>query len=197
MLKILHERPEDAALIEPLLEKCFGPQRVTKTAYKIREKISPYKELSFIVREEAELLATIRYWPLEIDKDIQALLLGPIAVEPNRQGQKIGVNLIRTSLAVARELGHRIVILVGDPKYYGQFGFVNAGDLGLEFPGPVEPHRFLAAELVPGSLDGVSGRIEGGSLPLVAPGHLASKDETEALLQRLSTFAPPADTEKT
>ncbi len=196
MLKILHERPTDAALIEPLLDKCFGAARFTKTAYKIREKISPFKELSFIVREETELLATIRYWPLVVGKDTQALLLGPIAVEPSRQGQKIGVNLIRTSLAVAQELGHQIVILVGDPDYYGQFGFVNAGELGLEFPGPVEPHRFLAAELVAGSLVGVDGLIEGASLPIVPAGHLASKKETEELLQRLSTFAPPADTEK-
>lgn len=196
MLKILHERPKDAALIEPLLDKCFGEARFTKTAYKIREKIFPYKELSFVVREDAELLATIRYWPLVIGSEAQALLLGPIAVEPGRQGQKIGVNLIRTSLAVARELGHKIVILVGDPDYYGQFGFVNAGELGLEFPGPVEPHRFLAAELVPGSLDGVNGLIEGGLLPIVPPGHLALRKETEELLQRLSAFAPPADTEK-
>ncbi len=196
MLKILHERPSDTALIDPLLDKCFGAERFSKTAYKIREKISPYKELSFVVRDDTDLLATIRYWPLVIGTDTKALLLGPIAVEPSRQGQKIGVNLIRTSLAVARELGHRIVILVGDPDYYGQFGFINAGALGLEFPGPVAPHRFLVAELVSGSLEGVSGRIEGGPLPTVPAGHLASQSETADLLQRLSTFAPPAYTEK-
>jgi predicted N-acetyltransferase YhbS len=197
MPQIIHERPEDAVLIEPLLDECFGPQRFTKTAYKIREEISPLPELSFVVREGTSLLATIRYWPLSIGGTTAALLLGPIAVAPARQGQKIGVNLIKRSLAVAEELGHQIVILVGDPEYYGQFGFTNAADRNLEFPGPVERRRFLVKEMVPGALFGASGMIEGAVSMSQKVGRVASDHETRTLVSRLTALSPPPEAKKT
>jgi len=190
MYQIIHERPEDAALIEPLLDKCFGPERFEKTAYKIRENINQLPELSFIVRDNGNLLATIRYWPLLIGGNAAAILLGPIAVEPDRQGQKIGVTLIRKSLALAQVLGHEIVVLVGDPEYYEQFGFQNASALGLEFPGPVAERRFLVKELADGAINGVSGMVEGLN-PASEPMSEAMK--SKEVVAGLSTFSPPAE----
>ncbi|PHQ68822.1 MAG: GNAT family N-acetyltransferase [Sneathiella sp.] len=175
MPQIIHERPEDAVLIEPLLDTCFGPERVEKTAYKIRACLTKIPELSFVVRDGADLIATIRYWPLVIAGKTAALLLGPIAVQPERQGQKIGVSLIQKSLAVATELGHKIVVLVGDPEYYEQFGFQSASALGFKFPGPVAARRFLIKELKEGALEGVSGLVDGAPSPTLSPPAEAQK----------------------
>lgn len=63
------------------------------------------------------------------------------------------------SMAQSRMLGHSRIILVGDPEYYNQFGFRRDLALNVQLPGWVEDRRFLALELVAGSMIGVHGMI--------------------------------------
>ena len=53
----------------------------------------------------------------------RALGLGPVAVTPDRQRAGIGDRLIRAGLEQAREAGWQAVFVLGDPAYYGRFGF--------------------------------------------------------------------------
>ncbi|SLN34775.1 GNAT family N-acetyltransferase [Oceanibacterium hippocampi] len=168
MYTLLHERPDDSAQIETLLDRAFGPNRYSKTVYRLREGVAPLGGLSLVARsgmapELGPLLGTIRYWPIRIGVDgpapVAAAMLGPIAIEPERRGEGIGVALIQRSLTLARWFGHRIVMLVGDPEYYNRFGFVPARPYGLELPGPVEDRRFLVQPLFAGAMEGVTGMI--------------------------------------
>ncbi len=169
--EILHERPQDAALIDPRLERTFGPERQAKTVYRLREGRAPLPELCFVALDGAgALLASLRFWPILIE-DTPALLFGPLAVEPELQGQGIGRALTRHGLTAAAQDGHRICVVVGDPPYYLPFGFVSAPAHGLVLPGPVDPKRFQVLELVPGALEGVSGVI-------------GPADQTEAVQRR-------------
>jgi putative acetyltransferase len=59
------------------------------------------------------------------------LQLGPIGVLPELQGQGIGSALVRASLDGTRALGEPLLLLEGNPAYYGRFGFVRADELGL------------------------------------------------------------------
>jgi predicted N-acetyltransferase YhbS len=91
-------------------------------------------------------------------------LLGPLAVDPARRGQAIGVALVRRGLRLARRLGHDWVVLIGDYPYYKRFGFVHAFPHGLRFPEPVDARRFLIRRIPRGPIEGVSGlvrRIDG------------------------------------
>lgn len=49
--------------------------------------------------------------------------LGPVAVIPKRQGEGIGGALIRAGLSRLEAQGAAGCVLVGDPGYYGRFGF--------------------------------------------------------------------------
>lgn len=51
------------------------------------------------------------------------LALAPLAVDPEFQRRGIGSALVRAGLERAREMGERIVFVLGDPAYYGRFGF--------------------------------------------------------------------------
>ncbi|MEM9209308.1 MAG: N-acetyltransferase [Pseudomonadota bacterium] len=54
---------------------------------------------------------------------LRAALLGPLAVVPTRHGQGIGSRLVEAGLAALRQDGVALVCVLGDPAYYGRFGF--------------------------------------------------------------------------
>jgi predicted N-acetyltransferase YhbS len=126
MLAISPEDPDDGPTIEALLDRAFGPDRRRKTSYRYRVGIPPLAELCLVAREAGRLVGAIRYWPVRLGWHRPALLLGPLAIEPDRQGQGIGRALTRASLAKAEALGWRLVFLVGEPAYYARHGFAPA-----------------------------------------------------------------------
>lgn len=157
-MEIVAERPEHAAAIETLLDLSFGAERHARTSYRLRRGVPPCAALCHVALEEGELRGSLRFWPV-IAAGQAALLLGPLAVAPEHRGRGFGVALIRHGLALAERGDHRFVLLVGDPDYYGRFGFTRNLTRGLTLPGPFEDRRFLELELTPGALDGLTGNV--------------------------------------
>lgn len=155
-------QPQDHAAIEHLLDLSFGSGRHSKTSYRLREGNCAVEGLSLLVRDPGVGVAgTISFWPLAIgETETPVLLLGPLAVHPDRQGLGLGLTLMREGLRRAKAMGHRLVLLVGDEPYYSKVGFkkLPAGLIGM--PGPTDPARFLYLELQPGVLKGVSGMAQ-------------------------------------
>ena len=157
---LVREQPGHADTIESLVAEAFGPDRLHKTVYKLRDGIEPIGELGWVaLDQDGQLQASIRYWPIAIGRRWPAVLLGPVAVKPEMQGKGMGKALIRRTLALATSLGHRICVLVGDREYYEPFGFESAAKRGLELPGWVDLDRFQIKALVPGALNGVKGMV--------------------------------------
>lgn len=155
---------------EALLDRAFGIGRRTKTSYRLREGEKAVPGLSFGLwlpaadapdgNGDAALVAVISFWRLRIGRaGHEAIMLGPLAVEPVLQGTGLGRKLMNHALEQARRLDHKLVILVGDEPYYAPFGFSRVPDGRLLLPGPVDPARLLFRELVPGAFDGVSGLV--------------------------------------
>lgn len=147
--------------IEHLLDLAFGLDRRTKASYRLREGNQPEAGLSLVARDpEVGIAGTISFWPLVVgERGTPALLLGPLAVHPERQGLGIGLALMREGLARAKLLGHRLVLLVGDEPYYRRVGFRKLPKGLMTLPGPVNPERFLYLELAPGALSEASGLV--------------------------------------
>jgi predicted N-acetyltransferase YhbS len=155
------ESSSDVPHIEALLDLAFGLDRHTKTSYRLREGNRPVPGLSFVARDpDLGVVGAISFWPLKIGRSgADALLLGPLAVHPERQNIGIGRALMRKGLGKATALGHRLVILVGDEPYYSRVGFSRVPEGRLVMPGPVDSHRLLYLELVPGALARVHGLV--------------------------------------
>jgi predicted N-acetyltransferase YhbS len=161
MLDLSLETSADTAEIETLLDLSFGPDRLKKRSYHFRRNVPRVDELCLVARDPGhpKLVGGIRYWPVTIGQmATPALLLGPLAIQPERRGTGVGAALMRYSLAKAEGLGHRVVVLVGDLAYYGRFGFSPAQPRGI-FMNQEAPERVLATELQPGALEGVVGAI--------------------------------------
>jgi predicted N-acetyltransferase YhbS len=148
----------DLPAIERLDERCFGPGRFTRTAYRLREGVAPAAGLSFVARVGSLLVGANIMTPIRCG-DAPALLLGPLTVEPAFRSRGIGEDLVRRSLEAARQAGHQLVLLVGDEPYYARMGFARTPPGRLILPGPVDPARLLVCELVEGAFAGVSGRV--------------------------------------
>ena len=82
-------------------------------------------------------------------------------VGPLRRVDDFGRALVEEGLKRARAEGFALVLLVGDMPYYGRFGFAPVSPGEVTLPGPVDPARLLALELVPGALAGASGSVKG------------------------------------
>jgi len=91
--------------------------------------------------------------------DHEVLCVGPISVTPGLQGKGIGSQLMRHSIGVATIMGFKAMILFGDPAYYSRFGFENAQRYTIVTRDNQNFDPFMALELQPGSLTGITGRF--------------------------------------
>ena len=121
MFHLNRETDADWWEVEALYDLCFAPGREALSSYRLRDGTLPIAALSQVARDRDGILAgAIRYWPVCVGER-PALLLGPIAVHPTRQGEGLGGYLISESLALAPGLGWNRVLLVGDAPYYQRF----------------------------------------------------------------------------
>ncbi|MGB5557923.1 MAG: N-acetyltransferase [Paracoccaceae bacterium] len=157
MYRLEEETPEDRWEVEALMDLCFAPGREALSSYRLRDNVPPVAALCTVARDiDGTMAAAIRYWPIMVG-DHPALLLGPIAVHPTRQGEGLGALLIVESMAEALREGWHRVLLVGDAPYYRRFGFSKLD--GVTMPPPTNPDRVLGHELVSGAWQGVIGPV--------------------------------------
>jgi predicted N-acetyltransferase YhbS len=155
---LCEESRQDWWEVEALYDLCFAPGREALSSYRLRDDFAQVPGLSLVARDEVGILGgAIRYWPVRIGSNT-ALLLGPVAVHPTRQGEGLGSVLIRDSLSLAQKLGWTRVILVGDAPYYSKFGFCKLTEVTM--PPPTNPERVLGLPLVLGAWDGITGRVQ-------------------------------------
>lgn len=149
----------DLAAIGRLHADVFGPGRFTRTAYRVREgapQVSPFCRVALV---GDRIIAALRFTAIRVGTIDKALLLGPLAVDPEFKGQGYGRQLVAEGVAAARAAGIALIVLVGDEPYYGKFGFVPVPVGQIRLPGPVDPARLLAAELAPGALAAAHGIV--------------------------------------
>ncbi|HVK89944.1 MAG TPA: N-acetyltransferase [Mycoplana sp.] len=157
------ENAGDVVARERLLERAMGEGRFRKSSEKLRCGRVPAEGLALVARDpHGHVIGTVRLWNVEAGVDasgnaVPALLLGPLAVDPDHAGKGIGAALMRAAVTEAADRGHGAVLLVGDAPYYERFGFFAKKAQHLVMPGPFERHRFLALELKEGWLEGAAG----------------------------------------
>lgn len=157
MYTLLPETGPDSFEVEALYDLCFAPGREALSSYRLRDEIPPVAELSHVARDGDGILAgAIRYWPVRVGTH-EALLLGPVAVHPTRQGEGLASFLIRETMAMARQAGWARVMLVGDAPYYQRFGFDRLE--GVVMPPPTNPERVLGHALETAAWEGVKGDV--------------------------------------
>ena len=157
-LLIAPEAVSDAQEAQALVDRTFGPGRYAKAAERLREGNRFLPQLSFVAREGGRLVGSVRLWPVKVGGQ-DALLLGPIAVDPDARRRGLGASLAARACDAAAEAGHARVVLVGDVSFFGRLGFEVSPPGAIRMPGPADPGRILIRALAPGAWDGVEGVV--------------------------------------
>ncbi len=160
-VRIRLQRPDDLPALKQMNEETFGPGRFARTAFRVREGAAAEPRLNLCAVQRGAIMGAVQFTPLSIGGVSGALLLGPLIIEKAHNNQGHGLRLMLEGLKRARELGYRLVILVGDLPYYARAGFAAVPPGRIVLPGPVDPARLLYAELVPGALEAYRGPVRG------------------------------------
>lgn len=121
------ERAHDAAAIRALTREAFAnaPHR-DGTEQDVIDALRAAGALpvSLVAEEGDELIGHVALSPVELsDGSPDWYGLGPISVAPAQQGRGVGSALMRAALAALQERNAAGCVLLGDPMYYGRFGF--------------------------------------------------------------------------
>lgn len=89
--------------------------------------------------------------------------IAPVGVAPAHQGRGIGSALNQRAIEAAREMGLGALFVLGDPAYYGRFGFERADRFGLRcaWEGTEDAFRVIAldAATLPSNEAGARGPV--------------------------------------
>ena len=151
---VRRERPEDVPAIEAVTTAAFGKpgegEPVETPLLRALRSDPGWLPAYSLVAEDAggAVIGHVVCTRGDVD-GTPALGLGPISVAPARQRTGVGSALLHAVLAAAEAGGERLVCLLGDPAYYGRFGFVPAAGLGIASPEPEWGAYFQARPLAP------------------------------------------------
>jgi putative acetyltransferase len=160
MITIRPEEPADVEVIHSIHKSAFPTEAEARLVDRLREerKIA----LSLIAEVEKGVVGHVAFSPVSVDPQNPAkrgLGLGPVAVQPEWQRKGIGEQLIMRGIEDCRRDGYSYMVVLGEPEYYGRFGFHRASMFGLGNEYGVDD-PFMALELSLGGLPKVPGIIK-------------------------------------
>ena len=114
--------------------------------------------ISLVAVEHGEVVGHVAFSPVTVAGTTDGVGLAPVAVLLNFRRRGIAARLIREGLAECTRRNHGFVVVLGDPRYYGRFGFTPARGWGLhdEYGGG---DAFQALELRPGAIPAAGGLV--------------------------------------
>jgi putative acetyltransferase len=147
------ETPADPAAVRRVVSAAFGREAESDLVDRLRSDGDA--AIALVAVEEGRIVGHILFSPM--GAPFRALALAPVAVLPERQRQGIGSALIQAGLDRATGAGWEGVFVLGEPAFYGRFGFEAglAGGFQSPYAGP-----YLMARALPGPLPALSGRID-------------------------------------
>lgn len=157
-LEIVADAPVYDAALEPVLDAAFGPGRFAKVSERVREFAVLDRAMSRVAVRGDDVLGCCRIYHIGVD-GAPMLFLGPLAVAPAAQGERLGGALVEASLAACAHSDALGVIVVGQPRMFAPFGFVEIPKNRITLPGPVEARRLQWRPFRDGALDALSGAV--------------------------------------
>ena len=194
---IRSESADDYKTVETLTREAFWNLHVPGCdehylVHVMRQHPDFIPELAFVAILDDTIVGNIMYTRSalvnEQGEGMAAITFGPVSVLPEYQKRGIGSALIRHSLAKAKELGHRVVVIEGHPYNYCKHGFRGSKSLGVSDADGRYPFSLLVLELKEGALAGHSWHFKPSGVYELDEQKAAAFDA--ALPPKEKTFSP-------
>jgi putative acetyltransferase len=133
MMSIRAATPRDREAIRLVEEHAFGQESEAGLVDALITDGDAIVEL--VAEEEGQVVGHIlfsRLYVTEGRKKFAAVALAPLAVEPSFHGSGIGGALIREAHLRLKDAGETLSVVLGDPTYYGRFGYTHERAAGFE-----------------------------------------------------------------
>lgn len=133
-------RPEDSqdhAAVHGVVGQAFGSDVVAELVNVLRSSTAYVPGLSFVAEAGGAVVGHVmltRSWVDAQRRLVRVLVLSPLSVAPGYHHFGIGSALVRHALAAAAESDYPMVLLEGDPAFYGPLGFEPAAAHGITPP---------------------------------------------------------------
>lgn len=133
MVTIRPERPSDFPAVRVVHEAAFPTAAEADLVEKLRRNDKVAVSLVAESTEDKRIVGHIVFSPVTFDPavDVVAFGLAPMAVLPGHEKHGVGRRLVQNGLAESHSKGACLVVVLGDPGYYGRFGFERASRHGL------------------------------------------------------------------
>lgn len=131
-VKIRDAEVGEAKVIEHLIAAAFAPKAFAdESDASLPERLHNDGDLtaSLVAVDQSGIIGQVALSPAAIGDHAGWGCIGPISVKIDRQGQGIGGQLMVAAEHAARNAGFQGLVLLGDPRYYTRFGFVNDGGI--------------------------------------------------------------------
>ena len=131
MVTIRPEQPDDIPAVRRVHEAAFPTAAEAKLVDRLRS--NGKAAVSLVAHDETDIVGHILFTPVTLDPPaaVMAFGLAPMAVLPGHEKHGVGRRLVQNGLAECHSRGACMVVVLGDPPYYGRFGFERASRHGL------------------------------------------------------------------
>lgn len=152
-MEIRAELPKDVDLIRAVTTAAFENARFSSGAEAaIVEALrrAGALNISLVATEEGDVIGHVAFSPVLIGGDARNWYgLGPVSVRPDSQRRGVGRGLIAQGIEELRARGAEGCVVLGEPAYYGRFGFISDPDLHLAGPPPGYFQRLAFTDALP------------------------------------------------
>ena len=129
------ETDDDRDTIRSIVDEAFGETQTSRIVDGIRASDRFVPGLSLVAESDGQSVGHVISSYVDLVPGTRRVLqVGPLAVVPSHQRQGIGTALMEETVRIADERGEPLLLLEGNPKYYGRFGFTRADEHGIEMP---------------------------------------------------------------
>lgn len=128
MVNIRFAGKSDADKIRELHLRAFPEEEnaeVAQLAMDLLLEQTVPETLSLIAESDGQVAGHMAFSPVTMEGNEiwVGYTLAPLGVSPKFQGRGVGAALVEDGLRRLKELSVDVVLVYGDPKYYGRFGF--------------------------------------------------------------------------
>ena len=125
-IRLAQETDLDSIL--QVIETAFSDEEnkvITNFVQELHQETTSPSIKSLVAEVDNQVIGYVSFSPifLKSDSSIVGYILAPLAVSPEHHKQGVGSNLIKSGIDILTKEGAGVLLVYGDPAYYGRFGF--------------------------------------------------------------------------